>query len=549
MNAEPRRVTKTEFWTEWEGQVVNGIFPLRRFLGGSDHSVVFLTEFKAENLPDAAIKFVPADTLRTEDQLVQWGAAATLSHPHLMRIFDVGRCQLGGRGFLFVVTEYAEQTLAQILPKRALSPEEVREMLLPTLDTLAFLHGSHLAHCQLKPSNILVVNDQLKLASDTVRPTGHSTTSIPRTSFYDPPELQDGETSAAGDIWGLGITLIEALTQRAPSWLDERNETASLPASIPAPFEDTVRRCLSRTPANRPSVVELQTQYKPASQARSTSLARPLALTTPHEGTSGRKSAREHLVLAAVVAAILISLTIWAGVRFSREPPNSGQPAAGVSQPDQQPPADPALVTATPAPPTAAPATSTPVTPARVASTPITPAPVTPAQVASTPITPAPVTPAQVASTPVTPAPVTPAQVASTPVTPTPVTPAAIVKSAESNPEPSSPVSSPPDATSLPPADTSLSALHEVIPDVPPAIRAKIRGHINITMRVLVDASGDVVGEFLENSGSSKYFAHLAADAAVEWKFAPIDSGGPRVWLLHFEFNRGGVSVNATAAQ
>jgi len=60
--------------------------------------------------------------------------------------------------------EYAEQTLSQILPHRALSPDEVREMLLPTLDALAFLHRKNLVQGQLKPANLLVVNDQLKLA-------------------------------------------------------------------------------------------------------------------------------------------------------------------------------------------------------------------------------------------------------------------------------------------------------------------------------------------------------------------------------------------------
>src|SRR5260370_16761367 len=86
MSAEARRVTNGEVWTEWEGRVVNGVFPLRRFLGRSNHSAVFLTEYRAENLPNVAIKFMPADPLQTEAQLVQWGAAATLSHPHLLRI-------------------------------------------------------------------------------------------------------------------------------------------------------------------------------------------------------------------------------------------------------------------------------------------------------------------------------------------------------------------------------------------------------------------------------------------------------------------------------
>ena len=43
-------MTETEIWTKWESQVVNGIFPLRRFLGRSNHSVVFLTECRAQNL-------------------------------------------------------------------------------------------------------------------------------------------------------------------------------------------------------------------------------------------------------------------------------------------------------------------------------------------------------------------------------------------------------------------------------------------------------------------------------------------------------------------
>src|ERR1700736_3102075 len=127
-------MTEIEIWTKWESQIVNGVFPLRRFLGRSNHSVVFLTEYKAKDLPDAAIKLVPADPALTEAQLVQWRSIAHLSHPHLLRLFEADRCQLGGHNFLFVVMEYAEQTLAQILPNRALTLDEVREMLPPTLD-------------------------------------------------------------------------------------------------------------------------------------------------------------------------------------------------------------------------------------------------------------------------------------------------------------------------------------------------------------------------------------------------------------------------------
>ena len=159
----------TEGWPKCQGEVINGAYPLRDFLGGSDHSAVFLTECKAQNVATAAIKIVPAERV-TLAQLSHWRTAAGLSHPHLIRLLDAGLCQLGGRQFLFVKMEYAEQTLAQVLPNRALTADEVHELLLPTLDALAFLHRKNLVQGQLKPANFLVVNDQLKLASDTVRP-------------------------------------------------------------------------------------------------------------------------------------------------------------------------------------------------------------------------------------------------------------------------------------------------------------------------------------------------------------------------------------------
>ena len=461
MSAEPKRITKSEVWTEWESQVVNGIFPLRRFLGGTNHSAVFLTEYKAANLADAAIKFVPADAAQTD--LVQWGAAATLTHPHLIRIFDAGRCQIRGRGFLFVVMEYAEQTLAEVLAKRALSPGEVREMLVPTLDALAFLHRNHLVHGRLKPSNILVVNDQLKLASDTIRPTGNSTSGVGRTSAYDPPELKHGVIATPADVWGLGMTLVEALTQRAPAWPEERSETASLVANFPAPLGETARRCLNPTPANRPTVLELETQYKSAPRARAPAATPQPPRPAPRAANPPRRSANGYLLLVAI-AAVLVIAFVWMGSHSSSpsqaplEPP--AVPVAAVPEPGASAAAEPAEL---------------------------------------------------------------PPEVA-TPVSPSPV-------------------------QSSPPAATSPAVLHQVIPDVPPAAGNRIRSSIKVTVRVLVDPTGEVVGQLLESPGASRYFARLAGDAAAEWKFAPADTRDSRVWLLRFEFTRDGATVQATAAQ
>jgi TonB family protein len=89
--------------------------------------------------------------------------------------------------------------------------------------------------------------------------------------------------------------------------------------------------------------------------------------------------------------------------------------------------------------------------------------------------------------------------------------------------------------------------LHQEIPDVPRHARESIRGRIKVMVHVTVDRSGNVVGERLLNSGSSRYFARLATVAAGKWKFVPTDKQGSRGWLLQFEFTRGGATGQLAA--
>src|ERR1700757_4814352 len=158
----------SEIWTRWQGHVINGMFPLGRFLGSSDHSGVFLTACAARYPTEVAVKLVPTNRALAEAQLPRWKRAGGLAHPHLLRLLEWGGCQLDGLPYLYAVMEYADQTLAQLLLHRALTDDEALEMLLPTLDALAFLHGRNLVQGQLKPTNILVVGDHLKLASDPI---------------------------------------------------------------------------------------------------------------------------------------------------------------------------------------------------------------------------------------------------------------------------------------------------------------------------------------------------------------------------------------------
>jgi TonB family protein len=243
-------------WARLEGQVVDGRFPLHRYLGSSDHSGVFITESAELASSDVAVKLLSMASARAESQLARWHVAARFEHPHLVRFFDVGRCNVGGVGNLYAVMEYADQDLAQLLQRRALTEDEAREMLVPALSALAFLHERKLVLGRMKPSNVLVVGDQLKLASDAIRPVGELD-DVKALSVYDPPEARDGTCSTACDVWALGVTLCEALTRRQPLGLLGGAASVVLPPDLPPAFREIVAWCLRRQPQDRPEVAEI----------------------------------------------------------------------------------------------------------------------------------------------------------------------------------------------------------------------------------------------------------------------------------------------------
>jgi TonB family protein len=469
----------TEFWPQCQNQVINGLYPLRRLLNGSDHSAVFVTECAAQDFHTAAVKIVPAERV-TLAQLSHWRTAADLSHPHLIRLLDAGLCQLGGRQFLFVVMEYAEQTLSQVLLQRALTGDEVLEMLPPALDALAFLHRKSLVQGQLKPANFLVVNDQLKLASDTVRPAGEPRVSVAEPSLYDPPEAESGRLSAAGDIWALGITMVEALTQRLPASLDKQSATACLPTTLAPTFVDTVQRCLSHNPASRPTAIDLEAQFKRAPHPAEISIPQAVVREAPGRAPPPHESTNPRGLTPIIATVLILSGAVWVGLHIFQSHPNLPQSAASSVQSSSQQSAG--------APPTASPAPETPL-----------PAP--------------PEVSASLAS----------------------------VKSRASTPAPP-PVSRRSDQPTQPSADASPSVVHEQIPIVPRSALETIHGHVKVAVLVIVDPSGNVVDALLENPGPSSYFARVAREAARKWKFAPADTQDSREWLLRFEFTRGGTT-------
>lgn len=490
MSVEPLD-SMSDFWGKLQGQTVNGRFRLGRYLGGTDHSGVFQTLLQGPSSAEVALKLVPAVAAGGDEHLAFLRTAATLAHPHLLRLFDTGRCTVDGETYLYAVMEYADQSLGRLLKQRALTEEEVRELLAPTLQALSFLHARNLVQGQLKPANMLAVGDNLKLATDTVRPISETGTGRTIMSAYDPPEYRDGGYSTAGDIWGLGMSLLEALSRRPATGLDDGRGVVALPLDFPPAFRDLVAQCLSRRPYDRPKVSELETwlrgpSVRPETRPAPVAAQRPAAaaaavvppskaavkevafeftapapLTAPADARLGREASRRDAAKRAWLAPGILAVAVagvlaWAGIRV--------------------------LGTHHAAPPPAAPA---------AAAAPQTPSPSTAA-----------------------------------PVAPSATGPAARTRA--------------PDA---------VPVLHAEMPDVPARARQTIRGRIKVSVRAIVNSEGKVDATLAEQPGPSRYFERLAIDAARKWTFPPVSAPARRVALLRFEFTRAGATGHAASLQ
>ncbi len=299
-------VKAAKTWGDWEGQVVDGKFPLLRYLGGGERSAVYLTERPQGEPRNAAIKLVPAEDLSVEAQLARWKAAALLSHPHLLRMFETGRAELGGVSFAYVLMEYAEEDLSQV--PRPLTEAEAIDMLGSALDALAYLHGKGLAHGHLRPTNILAVSDELKVSSDTIRATGEWSSALDLRQPCDPPEIVGKGASTAGDMWSISVTIVEAMTKRLPSW-EVGAAIASLPDGLPSAFHIPVSNCLRRDPQQRWTVADFANFLKPQAET---------PLPAPH-GSRNAERLRTHYLVTGAIGLTLAAAVIVPRLASRRE--------------------------------------------------------------------------------------------------------------------------------------------------------------------------------------------------------------------------------------
>jgi len=218
------------------GDIVDGTYRLGVAIQRSADTALFETEFGSDALP-ALIKIGGNDPKQAQELAEQWQDARELTHPSLQGVYAAGLSVLNGIPIVYLVTERADESLESVLAERALTASEVREMLVPVLAALKYLHKNGYAHSGIAPSAVLAIGDQIKLSSDSAI------------------RVQNKE-AIAEDISALGALIVRAFTFRGPHFAGGAD--GYLAEEIPEPFRDIVRHCLDSDPRRRWSAAKVE---------------------------------------------------------------------------------------------------------------------------------------------------------------------------------------------------------------------------------------------------------------------------------------------------
>ena len=154
-------------------------------------------------------------------------AAARLSHPNVVSVFDQGADAVDGNVVRpYIVMEYVEgQTLRDVINAHApLDPVAALDLLEPVVAALAAAHDAGLVHRDVKPENVLLGDrGRVKVADFGLAKAISSQTQTATqglligTVSYLPPELvTSGHADARSDVYSAGVVLFELLTGRKP---------------------------------------------------------------------------------------------------------------------------------------------------------------------------------------------------------------------------------------------------------------------------------------------------------------------------------------------
>ncbi len=254
-----------------KGQKINDRYEIIRLIGEGGMANVYLA-YDTILERNVAIKVLRGDLADDEKFVRRFQrealSASSLSHPNIVEMYDVGE----DNGNFYIVMEYINgKTLKQLIKKRGhLTVSESIDIMCQLTDGLAHAHDSYIIHRDIKPQNIMVLEDGLVKITDFGVAMALNASDLTQTNsvmgsvHYLPPEQAAGKGSTIkSDIYSLGIVFYEMLAGTMPF----RGETAveialkhikdPMPSirkvnpKVPQSVENIILKATAKNPKNR----------------------------------------------------------------------------------------------------------------------------------------------------------------------------------------------------------------------------------------------------------------------------------------------------------
>ncbi len=254
-----------------KGQKISDRYQIIKSIGEGGMANVYLA-YDTILDRNVAVKVLRGD-LATDEKFVRRFqrealSASSLSNPNIVEVYDVGE----DNGEYYIVMEYVEgKHLKNLLKKRGkLTVPEVIDIVLQITNGLSVAHDSYIIHRDIKPQNILILDNGLVKITDFGIAVAMNATQLTQTNsvmgsvHYLPPEQASGKgATLQSDIYSIGILMYELLTGKLPFKGDNAVEIAlkhlkePMPSirdempEIPQSVENIILKATAKNPKNR----------------------------------------------------------------------------------------------------------------------------------------------------------------------------------------------------------------------------------------------------------------------------------------------------------
>jgi tetratricopeptide (TPR) repeat protein/predicted Ser/Thr protein kinase len=311
-----------------------GRFEIRERLGAGAYGTVYRAYDRMLER-DVALKVPLSAALATPEAQARFlrepKAAARLSHPHIVPIYDAG---FDGRHYFIAYELIAGRTLDQAA-REGLDREQSVRIVQQLAEALQYAHGRGIVHRDVKPSNVLLdeqgaphlTDFGLARSEQAVEKLTRDGAYLGTPAYMSPEQARSGAgpVGPASDQYSLGVVLYELLCGRTPFvgpplplifQIRERDPPplTSLECSVPEDLQTICLKCLGKTPQDRyPDCAAL------AADLERWRRHEPIVARRPSWAYRARKLMRRHPIgSAATTAAAVLIVAALVGAGWAR---------------------------------------------------------------------------------------------------------------------------------------------------------------------------------------------------------------------------------------